>query len=249
MPKMWIASFSLIAQSLVYSAKGRSTCLGTLLRKFFSATPNVIRLSFKNTAILILQPPKDNVVFLKYFEIEYFHVAIPLPRQCFGLDSSIAGGCRKWWKSAWGYQVGKEKTILNFNFVFETCPKKLYLVSFLGGHTYSGFWSCFCALCRKIENKLLACKVELRPFSLNLDLSDIHGNRELPAAYPCFLGVADSALPLKGTAHRTVRGAPVPDSTTNVFLGCLICVTCFWGLPFELLDLYTLWFCFVSALL
>jgi hypothetical protein len=83
---------------------------------------------------LILQPPKDNVVFLKYFEIEYFHVAIPLPRQCFGLDSSIAGGCRKWWKSAWGYQVGKEKTILNLNFVFETCPKKkMYLVRFFLG--------------------------------------------------------------------------------------------------------------------
>ncbi|CAK9083772.1 unnamed protein product, partial [Durusdinium trenchii] len=70
---------------------------------------------------------------------------------------------------------------------------------------------------RKIEDKLLMCRVELKAFTLNLDLSDIHGNRELPSAFVCYLGVPDCTLPSKGTAHRVVRGAPGPDDTTNVF--------------------------------
>ena len=73
----------------------------------------------------------------------------------------------------------------------------------------------------------MACKIELRPFCLNLNLADIHGNRELPAAYPCYLGVPDSALPLKGTAHRTVRGAPAPDAETNVAFDFALLLTCF----------------------
>ena len=55
---------------------------------------------------------------------------------------------------------------------------------------------------------MAAKKVELRQFTLNLDLSELHRNRELPAAYLCFLGVQDHALPMKGTAHRAVKGVP-----------------------------------------
>ena len=55
---------------------------------------------------------------------------------------------------------------------------------------------------------MAANKVELRQFTLNLDLSELHRNRELPAAYLCFLGVQDHALPMKGTAHRAVKGVP-----------------------------------------
>lgn len=40
----------------------------------------------------------------------------------------------------------------------------------------------------------------------------------MPGAFPVWLGVPDSALPLKGTAHRSVRGAPAPDAEMNVFL-------------------------------
>ncbi|CAJ1431217.1 unnamed protein product [Effrenium voratum] len=61
---------------------------------------------------------------------------------------------------------------------------------------------------RRIEDKMAANKVELRQFTLNLDLSELHRNRELPAAYLCFLGVQDHALPMKGTAHRAVKGVP-----------------------------------------
>ncbi|CAJ1440263.1 unnamed protein product [Effrenium voratum] len=61
---------------------------------------------------------------------------------------------------------------------------------------------------RRIEDKMAAKKVELRQFTLNLDLSELHRNRELPAAYLCFLGVQDHALPMKGTAHRAVKGVP-----------------------------------------
>lgn len=64
----------------------------------------------------------------------------------------------------------------------------------------------------------MASRVELRPFTLNLDLTEIHGNRELPSAFVCFVGVVDATLPLKGTAHRSVCGAPAPDDKMNVFL-------------------------------
>lgn len=90
---------------------------------------------------------------------------------------------------------------------------------FLYFHMFKGVWNIrFASLGRKLEDKLLTSRVELRAFTLNLDLSEIHGNRELPSAFVCYLGVCDSTLPLKGTAHRTVRGAPPPDDRTNVFL-------------------------------
>lgn len=71
---------------------------------------------------------------------------------------------------------------------------------------------------RKLEDKLLASRIEMRAFTLNLDLSEIHGNRDLPSAFICYLGVCDATLPLKGTAHRSIRGAPAPDDRTNVLL-------------------------------
>ena len=71
---------------------------------------------------------------------------------------------------------------------------------------------------RKLEDKLLAHKIELKPFIINVDQKDIHRNRDLPAAFIAFMGVVDSTLPLKGTAHRVVRGAPEGEVATNVFL-------------------------------
>lgn len=63
-------------------------------------------------------------------------------------------------------------------------------------------------------------KVELRPWTLNLNQDDLHKNRELPSAFVCFLGVPDSSLPTKGTAHRSVRGNPEVDKKDiNVCLG------------------------------
>ena len=77
----------------------------------------------------------------------------------------------------------------------------------------------FLGFARKLENKLVAVKVELRPWALNLNLEDLHKNRELPGAFMCFLGVADSSLPTKGTAHRTVRGSPeIDQKNVNQFL-------------------------------
>lgn len=77
---------------------------------------------------------------------------------------------------------------------------------------------------RKLEDKLLNHKVELRPFCLNLNTTHIHQNRDLPSAYVSFLGVADSTLPNKGTAHRAVRGradaADVAPAQVNTCL-CL----------------------------
>ncbi|CAK9109302.1 unnamed protein product [Durusdinium trenchii] len=75
---------------------------------------------------------------------------------------------------------------------------------------------------RRLEDKLIANKIELRPFTLNLSLDDLHKNRELPSAYICYLGVPDSTLPLKGTAHRSVRGAPeIEQSLPTPFPGAL----------------------------
>ncbi|CAK9104214.1 Uncharacterized protein SCF082_LOCUS48644 [Durusdinium trenchii] len=60
------------------------------------------------------------------------------------------------------------------------------------------------------------------PFTLNLSLDDLHKNRELPSAYMCYLGVPDSTLPLKGTAHRSVRGAPEIEHQVNLFCGSML---------------------------
>lgn len=71
---------------------------------------------------------------------------------------------------------------------------------------------------RKLEDKLGAVNVETRPFTLNLNTDDLHKNREIPSAFPCHLGVLDTTLPMKGTAHRRVRGTTLEeDATINVF--------------------------------
>lgn len=74
---------------------------------------------------------------------------------------------------------------------------------------------------RKIEDKLVNnCRIELRNFVVNLDMQDIHKNRELPAAYLCWIGVPDSTLPNKGTAHRALRsGGDPPPAQVNTLLG------------------------------
>lgn len=61
-------------------------------------------------------------------------------------------------------------------------------------------------------------KIELRPWTLNLNLEELHRNRELPGAFLCFLGVPDMTLPIRGTAHRSVRGTPEPEHAINAFL-------------------------------
>ena len=71
---------------------------------------------------------------------------------------------------------------------------------------------------RKLEDKLLNHKIELRPWTLNLNLCDLHKNRVLPGAFMCYLGVADSTLPMRGVAHRSVRGAPEAEAQTNASL-------------------------------
>ena len=71
---------------------------------------------------------------------------------------------------------------------------------------------------RRLEDKFTNHKIELRPWTLNLNCEELHKNRELPGAFPCFLGVADSTLPLRGTAHRSVRGAPEAEAQLNALL-------------------------------
>lgn len=68
---------------------------------------------------------------------------------------------------------------------------------------------------RKLEDKLLVHKIELRPLTLNLNLEDLRKNREMPAGFLCFLGVADSTLPQRGVAHRSVRGSPEAEMQIN----------------------------------
>lgn len=87
---------------------------------------------------------------------------------------------------------------------------------FLESWIYS--WNRIHPPARKLEDKLSAVRVELRHFTLNLNVDDLHKNRESPSAFVCFLGVLDSTLPLKGTAYRKVRGAPEAEMSTNEFL-------------------------------
>ena len=59
-------------------------------------------------------------------------------------------------------------------------------------------------------------------FVVNLDMGEVHKNREFPGAYLCWLCVADSTLPNKGTAHRALRGKDVdpPPAQINQQLDC-----------------------------
>ena len=77
---------------------------------------------------------------------------------------------------------------------------------------------------RKLEDKLANHKIELRPFTLNIKLEELHKNREMPGAFLCYLGVADSTLPLRGTAHRAVRGAPEAEAQVNAPPGFTVCI-------------------------
>ena len=77
------------------------------------------------------------------------------------------------------------------------------------------------SLDRKLEDKLKAMKIELRPFVLNVNTHELHKNREMPGAFWCFLGVIDATLPLKGTAHRKVRGTPESDAAVNQLLNTI----------------------------
>ena len=70
--------------------------------------------------------------------------------------------------------------------------------------------------CRKLEDKLMNHRVDLRPFTLNMSLEDLHQNRQLPGAFLCFLGIVDTTLPLRGTAHRAVRGTPEAEHSVNM---------------------------------
>lgn len=75
---------------------------------------------------------------------------------------------------------------------------------------------------RRLEDKLVAHRCDIRPFCLNLDTSSIHKNRELPNAYILWLAIADSTLPNKGTAYRALRhpgSEPVPAAQINEFRG------------------------------
>ena len=59
-------------------------------------------------------------------------------------------------------------------------------------------------------------RIELRGFTLNMNMDDLHKNREMPAGFPAYLGVVDGTLPLAGTAHRRVRGDKDLDAAVKV---------------------------------
>ena len=58
---------------------------------------------------------------------------------------------------------------------------------------------------RRIEDKLAQFQLELRPFHLAVNLSNLHGNAEQPACYNSLLVVCDSTLPAKGVMYRLPR--------------------------------------------
>lgn len=55
---------------------------------------------------------------------------------------------------------------------------------------------------RRIEDRFLAREIELRPFSLLVDKTPCHGNRELPVHFPGWIGVHSMSLSRKGTGHK-----------------------------------------------
>ena len=77
------------------------------------------------------------------------------------------------------------------------------------GQSLRGEW-------RRLEDKLLTHKVELRMVVININTTDVHQNRDFPSAYPCFIGVPDCTLPSKGTAHRSLKGKDAEPSPVQV---------------------------------
>ena len=72
---------------------------------------------------------------------------------------------------------------------------------------------CFC---RRLEDKFQENCIELKPFFLNMDTTNVHGNRDIPASFICYLGIIDSTLPTKGTLHRASRNAAVAAEKSNI---------------------------------
>ena len=59
---------------------------------------------------------------------------------------------------------------------------------------------------RKLEDKLVNHRIEIRPFFLPVDGTILNGNTERPSIFQWSILVMDSTLPAKGTAHRASRG-------------------------------------------
>ncbi|CAE6950443.1 unnamed protein product [Symbiodinium sp. CCMP2592] len=73
---------------------------------------------------------------------------------------------------------------------------------------------------RKLEDKFLDNNIELKPFFLNMDISNVHGNRDIPSSFVCYLGLLDSTLPTKGTLHRAWRSASTGADKENINVFC-----------------------------
>ena len=60
---------------------------------------------------------------------------------------------------------------------------------------------------RKVEDKLEKLSLALREYNVHVDLSEVHGNRDMPGFFRLWLAINDSTLPLKGNGHRANRHA------------------------------------------
>ena len=65
---------------------------------------------------------------------------------------------------------------------------------------------------RKLEDKMIQMRMELRPFHLNISLKSLHGNCEQPSCYTAWLAVLDCTLPTKGVQYRMVRPGHTKDN-------------------------------------
>eukprot|EP00438_Fugacium_kawagutii_P036575 Skav211972 [mRNA] locus=scaffold1330:1253:3988:+ [translate_table: standard] len=74
---------------------------------------------------------------------------------------------------------------------------------------------------KRLEDKLVQHKIEIRPFVLPIDVSGLNGNREMPCGYSWSICVLDTTLPAKGTAHRAARGA-VEDTSQCVVVNAIL---------------------------
>ena len=75
---------------------------------------------------------------------------------------------------------------------------------------------------RKLEDKLVQHRIEMRPFFVPVDTSQLNGNRDMPSGFQWAIAVLDSTLPSKGTAYRANRGVDKACSETTPAHICIV---------------------------
>ena len=195
------------------------------LRRFSKRTLYVPYLQISSTYLCFLLDFGSNFLIVQYLQLRIWCVVYVCKKLPGPQVPAWSWSPRSWWVLMLVPAFGKLWGGCCGFMVMSIASSKIFQRFFLSWKEFGNHlveWYCFLQpllkLGRKLEDKLGAVNVETRSFALNLNTDDLHKNRELPGAFTCHLGVLDTTLPVKGTAHRRVRGTTMDeDATVNVF--------------------------------